>query len=167
MRQISPQKMVIPAEVSYLPALRQFISRIGEKYSLTKHEINAFRISIDEAATNIIKHGYQGCVGSITMKVHVNNEHLIVELIDQGQSFDPKVMKNPNISQYIKTSKKGGLGIYIMRKFLDTIEYEVTNVGNILRLVKVRENNVPRPFIVPISSAFRRFKEMLFSMKIN
>ena len=103
---IQPTKMVVPAEVDYLPALRQFMSKIGEKYSLTKHEINAFRISIDEAATNIIKHGYHENVGSITLKVNVNENRLIVELIDQGQSFDPNVVDNPNITSFVENGKR-------------------------------------------------------------
>lgn len=162
---IRPPKMVVPAEADYLPALRQFISNIGEKYKLTKHEINAFKISIDEAATNIIKHGYQDGVGSITMKVFVSNDRLIVELIDQGQSFDPNIVDNPNITSFVEKAKKGGLGIFMMRKFLDVIEYEVTNIGNVLRLIKLRENKVTRSLFVPITSVFRRIKEkLLFSV---
>lgn len=167
MRQFIPKRMVVPADTSYLPALRQFISRIGEKYSFTKHEINAFRISIDEAATNIIEHGYRDDVGSITMKVRVDKKRLIVELIDNGKSFDPNVVGNPNIPNYVENSKKGGLGIFIMRKFLDTIEYEVTNIGNVLRLIKLREDKVTRPFVVPITLAFQRFKEKLFPSMVN
>jgi len=156
---IRPPKMVVPAEVDYLPSLRQFMSKVGEKYKLTRHEINAFRISIDEAATNIIKHGYQDDTGSITMKVLMNDNKLIVELIDQGQSFDPNVVKNPNISSFVENGKKGGLGIFMMRKFLDKIEYEVTDVGNVLRLIKERENGYSRPVVFPIISILQKFKQ--------
>ena len=164
MKQLSSQnELVIPAEPDSLPVLRNFISNLGVKHRLSQHEINAFRISIDEACTNIIKYGYQDQEsGSITMKVQVNNDRLIVELVDQGRSFDPNLVNNPNIDSYVEKRKKGGLGIFIMRKFLDVIEYEVTNIGNVLRLIKLRENKVTRLFVVPITSVFRRFKEKLF-----
>ena len=167
MLQIFSKQMVVPADTSYLPTMRQFISQIGEKYNFTKHEINAFRISIDEAATNIIEHGYTNNIGSITMKVRGNRNKLVVELIDQGQSFDPGVIKDPNILSYVETQKKGGLGIFIMRKFLDSIEYEVTNMGNVLRLIKNRENGHSRPFIVPLTTAFKRIKKRLFPSLAN
>ena len=161
------KKMVVPAEADYLPALREFISKIGERYKFTNHEINAFRISIDEAATNIIKHGYQDGAGSITMKVSVNDNRLIVELIDQGQSFDPNVVDKPNITSFVENGKKGGLGIFMMRKFLDKIEYEVTKMGNVLRLIKLREDTITRPFIDPISGMFKRFKQRFFPSMAN
>lgn len=164
MRQLSRQnELVIPAEPDSLPVLRNYISNLGDKYRLSQHEVNAFRISIDEACANIIKHGYQDQEsGSITMKVQVNHDRLVVELVDQGISFDPNVVNNPNIVSYVEKRKKGGLGIFIMRKFLDVIEYDVTSIGNVLRLIKLRENKVTQPFVVPITSVFRRFKEKLF-----
>jgi len=162
---ISKEQVIVPAQIQYLPVLRKFISRIGSKYKFAKKEINAFKISIDEACTNIIKHGYSTDLsGSITMKVMVNEERLIVELIDQGKSFDPNSVSNPNLKNYVETGKKGGLGIFIMRKFLDEINYEINNHHNILRLTKNRSNSSP-PMIVPITSAFQRLKQKLFPAK--
>ena len=159
-----PKKLVVPAIPDSLPIIRNFISQVGNRYRFSQHEINAFKISIDEACTNIIKHGYKNIhpPGNITMKVFVNQDRLIVELIDQGKSFDPGRVGNPNVARYVENGRKGGLGIYIMRKFLDAIEYEVTGIGNVLRLTKLRENRVTRPFIFPLISIFRRFKENLF-----
>lgn len=160
----SSKILVVPAIPDSLPILRKFISQMGERYRFTKHEINAFRISIDEACTNIIKHGYQGAgEGYITMKVQANQNRLTVELIDQGRSFDPNVVNNPNVTMYVERGKKGGLGIFIMRKFLDAIEYEVTSIGNILRLTKFRQDNLAHPMMTPIIAAFKRLKEKFFS----
>ncbi len=155
-------KIVVPAKSDYLPVLRNFVSQIGKKYRFTKHEINAFKISIDEACTNIIKHGYkEKNNGSITLKVRIKNDRLILELIDHGKSFDPNTIHDPNISSYVQNGKKGGLGIFIMRKFLDAIEYEVSSLGNILRLTKLRQVRSAEP-VFPILSALRRMKERIF-----
>lgn len=162
---ISKEQVIVPAQIKYLPVLRKFISRIGTKYKFAKNEINAFKISIDEACTNIIKHGYsKDQSGSITMKVLVNEDRLIVELIDQGKSFDPNSVSNPNLKNYVDTGKKGGLGIFIMRKFLDEINYEINNHHNILRLTKLR-SGAPSQMIVPITSAFQRLMHRLFPAK--
>lgn len=162
---ISKEQVIVPAQIKYLPVLRKFISRIGSKYNFAKTEINAFKISIDEACTNIIKHGYKkDQSGSITMKVLVNDEQLIVELIDQGQSFDPNSVDNPNLKKYVDTGKKGGLGIFIMRKFLDDINYEINNHHNILRLTKNR-SSASSQLVIPITTAFQRLKQKLFPAK--
>jgi len=161
--QISSKQIVVPAQISYLPVLRRFVSRIASRYRFSKSEINALTISVDEACTNIIKHGYRDTPsGSITMNVQVKNDRMIVELIDHGICFDPNQVSDPNISHYIKNGKKGGLGIFIMKKFLDDIQYVTSGKANILRLVKMREVGAIHPFFIPITSALKRLRERLF-----
>lgn len=165
-RLISNEQIIVPAQINYLPVLRNFISRIASKYRLSKSEVNALTISIDEACTNIIKHGYRNIQpGSITMNVHIKNNSLEVELIDHGISFDPNQVSDPNISQYIQNGKKGGLGIFIMKKFLDDIQYMSSEKVNILRLIKFRKEGLIYPILNPISFALERLKEILFPTK--
>lgn len=165
---ISNKQIIVPAQIGYLPVLRKFITRIASRYRFSKSEINALTISVDEACTNIIKHGYRDMSsGSITMNVQIKNDRLIVELIDRGTSFDPNQASDPNIAHYIQTGKKGGLGIFIMKKFLDDIQYVTSGRANILRLVKLRKVGSVYPFIIPITSALKRLREKLFPAKIK
>ena len=154
-------QVTVPAVTESLPVLRKFITEAGERFRFTNHEINAFRISIDEACTNIIKHGYRGKEpGTIIMKVKVKRDRLVVEIIDQGENFDPNKVGKPDIHEYIERSQRGGLGIFIMRKFLDSIEYEATKIGNVMRLVKFRKNSI---FFKPFAAIFHACKRKLSS----
>jgi len=154
-------QVTVPAVTESLPSLRRFITEAGEQFRFTNHEINAFRISIDEACTNIIKYGYRSKEpGTIVMKVKVKQDRLIVEIIDQGQNFDPNKVGRPNIQEYIEKSQRGGLGIFIMRKFLDSIEYEATKIGNVMRLVKFRKNS---GFLKPFTAIFQACKRKFSS----
>jgi len=165
-RLITKEQLIVPAQISYLPILRNFISRLASRYKFSKSEVNALTISVDEACTNIIKHGYQNIPsGSITMNLQVKTDRLVVELIDYGTSFDPNQVNDPNISQYVEIRKKGGLGIFIMKKFLDDIQYVVSEKANILRLVKFRKSSVIYPILFPISTVLKKLKEMLFLAK--
>ena len=157
---VTQEQLIIPAHFQYLPAVRNFIARIAAKYRFTKSELNALTISVDEAITNIIKHGYGNILsGSITMNVNVKNDRLVVELIDQGKSFDPNQVGDPNIPHYVQVRKKGGLGIFIIRKFMDDIQYVTVNHENTLRLIKLRRIGSSYSPIVPINSLFKRLKE--------
>ncbi|UCE05462.1 MAG: ATP-binding protein [bacterium] len=163
---ISNKQIIVPAQISYLPVLRKFIACIATKYRFSKSEINALTISVDEACTNIIKHGYRNIQsGSITMNVRVKDDRLIVELIDQGKSFDPNQVSDPNITHYVQSGKKGGLGIFIMKKSLDDIQYLTSGQANILRLIKFRKDGLVYPMLIPITAALRRLKERLFPAK--
>lgn len=165
---ISTKQLVVPAQVNYLPVLRNFVTRIASMYRFSKSEINALTICVDEACTNIIKHGYGNTLsGSITMNLQIKTDRLVVELIDQGTSFDPNQIGDPNLSQYIQKRRKGGLGIFIMKKFLDEIQYKSSDRSNILRLVKLRKANSIYPFFVPITSALKRLRERLFPAKLK
>lgn len=99
------------------------------------------------------------------MNVYVKNDSLVVELIDHGTSFDPNQVSDPNMSQYIQTGKKGGLGIFIMKKFLDDIQYMSLEQANILRLIKFRKDGLIYPILLPISAVLKKLKEMLFPAK--
>ena len=165
-RLISNEQLIVPAQINYLPVLRNFISRVASRYKFSKSEVNALTISVDEACANIIKHGYQNIQsGSITMNVQIKTDRLVVELIDHGTSFDPNQVNDPNISQYVQVRKKGGLGIFIMKKFLDDIQYIRSGQVNILRLIKFKKDTSIYPLLIPITSALKRLKERLFPAK--
>ncbi len=165
-RLITNEQLIVPAQISYLPILRSFISRLASRYKFSKTEVNALIISVDEACSNIIKHGYQNIQpDSITMNVLVKTDRLVVELIDYGISFDPNQVNDPNISHYVQIRKKGGLGIFIMKKFLDDIQYIRSGRANILRLIKFKKDASIYPVLIPITDALKRLKERLFSAK--
>jgi len=133
------EEITVPASIDYLGTLRDFVIKHGQKNGFSDRVISTFKLSVDEAATNIIKHGYSEKKGSITLRVLAKNDCMIVSLIDQGKYFDPRHVKAPNLSQYVNIRKKGGLGIFIMRRLMDSLEYRKTEEGNELRMTKMRD----------------------------
>ena len=155
------EQVKVPAQMNYLRVLRKFVSRIGTKYGFSQSELYAFKASVDEACANIIEHGYGHKDGSITIKAIVKSESLTIELVDHGKSFDPKKMKKPDLNSYVDTGKKGGLGIFIIRRLLDEVDYKTTKDGNILRLTKFRHISKQQEIVVPVSSILKRIKNFL------
>ncbi|MBN2007922.1 ATP-binding protein [candidate division KSB1 bacterium] len=140
-QEVVKEQVKVPAHISYLRVLRKFVTRIGTKYGFSASELYAFKASVDEACSNIIEHGYGFKDGSITIKAIVGNNSLTIELIDQGKAFDPKLMQDPELTKYVDDRKKGGLGIFIMKRLLDEIDYKRTDEGNVLRLTKFKQMN--------------------------
>lgn len=159
---IVEEQVKVPAQFSYLRVLRKFVSRIGKKYGFSSRELYAFIASVDEACTNIIEHGYNHGDGSITIKAIANDKSFTIELVDQGKSFDPKQVKNPDLHNYVQIGKRGGLGIFIMRKLLDEIDYITTQEGNTLRLIKFRQPIKQQEMALSVSSFFKRVIYNLF-----
>ena len=138
---VEKEQLKVPAHIDYLGDLRDFVVRIGRKHGFSDKHINAFKLSVDEAATNIIRHAYRESddQGLITIRAVVKKNSLTLSLIDQGIYFDPKRVKNPDLNRYVDIGKKGGLGIFIMRKLMDKIDYRKTEEGNELRITKFHQ----------------------------
>lgn len=150
MKSVIKEELIVPGQVESIGKLRDFIETKFKKHKVEDAAINAFKLSIDEAATNVIKYGYEGSQGNVTLRMLIRKESITVYLIDTGKYFDPMRVKDPNLQQYVQTRKKGGLGIFIIRKLMDTMEYTRTDEGNVLKLVKnrgakKRKLNVPVP----------------------
>jgi serine phosphatase RsbU (regulator of sigma subunit)/anti-sigma regulatory factor (Ser/Thr protein kinase)/TolA-binding protein len=140
-KNVIKEQLKVPAHFDYLGELRDFVTRIGRKHGVNDKIINAFKLSIDEAGSNVIRHAYREFdePGFILLRVVVRKASITVNLIDQGKYFDPRFVKNPDLQRYVDIGKKGGLGIFIIRKLMDEIDYRKTEEGNELRLTKYLE----------------------------
>jgi serine/threonine-protein kinase RsbW len=94
----------------------------------TDHVVSA----VGEAYSNIVLHGYAGREpGSIEMQIENSSEGMRVMMRDTGTSFDPSQTPVPDLDAL----PESGLGIFIMRSFVDEVTY-VPGSPNTLTLVK-------------------------------
>lgn len=126
----------IPAHMEYLVELRNLVEKAGRKHGLPNCTISAIRLALDEAVTNIIHHAYEGGEGQIRLKVFIKSDRMTLCLLDQGRHFDPNLFADIDLHRYVEERRRGGLGIALMRRLVDRLEYRKTKHGNELRLVK-------------------------------
>ncbi len=131
------RKLKIPADESYLSEVRDFVTEIARSVGFDTKDISSIKLAVDEGCTNIIRHAYRDVEkGSIEVLAVVKQKALSIVLIDHGKGFDFKKASDPNLQTYMKIGKKGGLGIFLMKKLMDEVEYHITNRGNELWLTK-------------------------------
>ena len=97
---------------------------------------NKINIAIDEVFSNIVKFAYGAETGEVTVRVISDNAHLSLEFEDSGTAFNPLETPEPDISLPVGQRKIGGLGIFMLKKLMDTVEYRRENEKNILTIVK-------------------------------
>ena len=163
---ILKEQLKVPAKIEFLGELRDFVTKVGNRHSFSERVINAFKLSIDEAATNIIKHAYRDWAGNITIRAIVKKNSLTIVLVDQGKYFDPRQVSDPDLQRYVDIGKKGGLGIFIMRRLLDEIDYRKTEEGNELWMVKYRDVARKRRLTVPSLSMTLKARYWLISTSV-
>lgn len=166
-KNISKEELSVPATMAQLVEVRSFIEHIGKKYKIADKIVNSFKLVADETCTNIIRHGYQNVKdGKITIRAIIRRLSVTVVIIDQGKNFDPRQIGNPDLQQYVKIGKKGGLGIFMMRKLMDDIQYNLTSQGNELRLMKMREAVEEPKFMIWFNSRSLRQKYFMVTSLI-
>ncbi len=129
----------IPCSTEHLKDARRFLNEVLSKYNLGDVNQSALVLAVDEVCANVIIHS---CNLNPNMEIELNvgfeDRVLIFEIIDEGvaSGFDISSYRGPDIDKLIKTGKKGGVGIMLVRKIMDKIEMDSQNGKNICRLYK-------------------------------
>jgi serine/threonine-protein kinase RsbW len=132
------RKVKFPAEFQYLDEIRDFVAEIASRGGFDGKEVYAIQLAADEAASNIIEHAYEGVSGGeIEITCEMKAGLLTITMLDHGRAFDPSSVQPPNLKADLSKREIGGLGIYLMRKLMDEVDYEsVPGKGNRLTLRK-------------------------------
>ena len=86
--------------------------------------IEEILVAMDEAVTNVIKHSYKGKKGQyIRVLLKVMPDKIIVSVFDKGPAFEPKKIPLPELSKNIDKRAPGGLGMFLMKKFMDEVTF--------------------------------------------
>lgn len=127
----------LPAERRQLATIRQFVELHAEKTTASKNEIYDLVQAVDEAATNIIVHGYQDRIGEIEMEMEYQKGRIIIKLRDEAPPFDPTTAPEPDLSLPLHLRPIGGLGIYLIRSCVNEFSHSIRpEGGNEVKMVK-------------------------------
>jgi serine/threonine-protein kinase RsbW len=61
---------------------------------------------------------------------------IVVDIFDNGKPFNPTIYKKLSIDSIVRTKRKGGLGLALVNKIMDKVEYSVYNQLNVCRMKK-------------------------------
>ena len=135
-------ELTISNDLAYLSQVRELVSRGVREGAFPPQYVNRLQIAVDEAVTNIVEHGYAGQQrgkGSIWITLDVSRDRFRIEIADNGVTFDPSVLSDVDIVQHAAAGSSGGLGVFLMRKIMDVVDYRYeAGLKNRLVLVKNR-----------------------------
>ncbi|CDO37588.1 MULTISPECIES: ATP-binding protein [Novosphingobium] len=118
------------------PAFLEDIEAYLESVDLPVDVLTKVMIAFDELVSNILEHGKQQDTPRITACLNVRHEEITVDLIDDGKPFDPLTLEAPDTSLAVEEREIGGLGIHIVRRIMDRVEYAREGECNRLRFAK-------------------------------
>jgi serine/threonine-protein kinase RsbW len=125
------------AELGNLAAIRRFVLEAATSLGAGRAAIEDMIQAVDESATNVIVHGYEGQPGAIEVDVAREGDDLVVCIRDYAPPFDPTTYPSPDLTLPLERRRFGGLGIHLSRECTDAVIYRVTPDGaNELTLLK-------------------------------
>ena len=93
-----------------------------------------FQVVLDEILSNIVRHGYQGREGAVSLTFARERDLVTVEVVDQAPPFDPSQAPAPDTTSPLESRRPGGLGVRFAESLLDGLAYERRGEENHLRL---------------------------------
>jgi serine/threonine-protein kinase RsbW len=128
-------RIKLPAKLENLERLVEFVSGCANEHGIDRKRIVEIEISTEEALVNIFNYAYQGTDGDVTVVCKSDdNDKFMIEIEDSGIPFNLLTLKEPDTDLDISDRKIGGLGIFLMRKLMDDVQYRREEDKNLLTL---------------------------------
>jgi serine/threonine-protein kinase RsbW len=128
----------VPCEKSNLQRIRIFIIDVLKEQHLSDVEVHSMVLAVDEVCANLMIHS-NNCSPdhSINVEVLVKPKNKIIfDIIDKGSGFDIRKYPEPDINEIIRSKKKGGVGLMLVKRIMDDIDFIHKEDYNIVRLTK-------------------------------
>lgn len=104
-----------------------------ERESLPATTIYNANLVLEEVLTNILKYAFEDpSAHQISVLLTVNDTDLVIRFVDDGLEFDPLSVPPPAMVESVEGAEEGGLGVYLVRKRVTSIEYCRNQSRNIL-----------------------------------
>ncbi len=133
----SKYSISVKASTKHLAEVRDFVAGHAKNFGFKKQDVADIRLAVDEAYTNIIKHSYKNDEKkSVDIELGFNNDEFWVSLLDTGEAFDPSDYSKPDVRQKIKEKKRGGVGVFLIKKLMDDVRYLNDGPTNEIRMSK-------------------------------
>ena len=118
----------IESDPNNLITVEEFVNYFCKDINLTDEQLANVLLAVTEATTNAIIHANK-CDQSkmVTIDVKVSETKLVVKVKDEGEGFDPAGIPDPTEPENLLN--ESGRGVYLMRVYMDNVEYNRTSSG--------------------------------------
>jgi sigma-B regulation protein RsbU (phosphoserine phosphatase) len=130
------KEMTVAAKIEELDRVIEWVTEILPAGKCPPNIRNHIEVATEELFVNIASYAYGGDSGDVTIRINLNEACLVMRFEDSGVAFNPLEYKTADTEAGIEERSVGGLGIYLVRKWMDTVEYQRLGEKNILTLCK-------------------------------
>ena len=135
------ETITVDAELAQLELVYAFVEEQFTQCGFEQKAVKEMSIIVDEIFSNIAFYAYPQEKGKLTVEFTFNpsTEEAALVFIDSGVPFNPLNVPAPDLDNP-EERREGGLGIFLVRRYSDRLQYEYTENQNMLRVIKKRGN---------------------------
>ena len=131
------KKLILQNEVAEISKLAIFIDELGEEFGLSPELVFNLNLVLEEAVSNVILYAYpKEEHQTISLIAKKKGNQLIFVLTDSGKEFDHTQAPDADITLSAEERPIGGLGIFLIRQIMNTVEYQRIDGRNVLLITK-------------------------------
>ena len=119
-------EVTFPSQTQFVHMVTMVANNAATMAGFERSVAGKVAIATDEAVTNVIRHAYNNKPDKqIKLKSTISAEPLTLEIFHTGRPLRNESIKLPDMEQYIAERRKGGLGLLLITKFMDEVDYHV------------------------------------------
>ncbi len=133
--------LTIPNRLDEIAPLARGTAAFLESHNVDPDATFAVDLALEEMVSNVIKYGYKDRDSDqICIRLRVGRDEITLVVEDSGPPFNPLELPEPDLDKPVDQRPIGGLGVFLVRKTVDRMEYERLGNRNILRITVARHH---------------------------
>lgn len=121
-------QLELESDPNNLITVEEFVNYFAKDLGIDEDKMNGLMLSVTEATTNAIIHANKSDINKkVLIDVYINKGILTIVVKDEGKGFDPSKIPDPTAPENLL--KDSGRGLYLMRVYMDALDYNVTPTG--------------------------------------
>lgn len=132
------KELSIEAKVDHLESVLAFVDGELEQIACPMKQQMQIDIAVEELYVNIAHYAYAPETGMVTLRVETTETpaSVAITFTDQGRPYNPLAKADPDVALSADERQIGGLGIFMVKKSMDEMDYEYRDGRNILTIRK-------------------------------
>lgn len=136
-KEYNDKVILVNNSVDELTRVAGFLEELGEEWNLPVPLVMSLNLVVEEALSNIILYGFNdNNEHTIEILFNRDNSLITITITDDGIEYDPTQSRDPDISLSPSERPVGGLGIFLIKRIMDSVHYKRIDNLNILTLTK-------------------------------
>ena len=135
------KELTLEAKVANLQQVLDFVDENLKSMRCPMKILMQIDVAVEEIFVNVASYAYTPNTGSVTIRMDLQEKPraVVITFIDSGIPYNPLAKEDPDVSLSAEERSIGGLGIFMVKKTMDKMEYEYTDKQNILKMYKIIE----------------------------